>query len=151
MFGGWFIGLDVIPARRSHAQVGSGLARSAERSAVVLGPREGHSLDVGPVDGELADIVVGRFYGPQLDEGCAFAELTSFQGGIGGPTDATVHPEPVTVPRPQEPIVGAAYIHEVLWGWRRALHGDGAGARDAAEPVEPARDSTAAANTVGRA
>ena len=29
--------------------------------------------------------MVGSFYDPELDEGCAFEELISFHGGIGGP------------------------------------------------------------------
>ena len=33
----------------------------------------------------LADIMVGSFYDPDLDEGCAFEELISFHGGLGGP------------------------------------------------------------------
>ena len=33
----------------------------------------------------VADIMVGSFYDPTLDEGCAFEELISFHGGLGGP------------------------------------------------------------------
>ncbi len=32
----------------------------------------------------VADIMVGSFYDPELDEGCAFEELICFHGGIGG-------------------------------------------------------------------
>src|SRR5207244_1590079 len=32
----------------------------------------------------VADIMVGSFYDPSLGEGCAFEELISFHGGIGG-------------------------------------------------------------------
>ena len=32
----------------------------------------------------VADIMVGSFYDPDLDEGCAFEELICFHGGIGG-------------------------------------------------------------------
>ena len=35
--------------------------------------------------GHVADIMVGSFYDPHLDEGCAFEELISFHGGLGGP------------------------------------------------------------------
>jgi hypothetical protein len=27
------------------------------------------------------------------------------------------------LPRPAEPVVGAAQVHELLTGWRRLLHG----------------------------
>ena len=30
------------------------------------------------------DLLVGSFYDPALDEGCAFEELISFHGGLGG-------------------------------------------------------------------
>ena len=42
----------------------------------------------------VADIMVGSFYDPDLDEGCAFEELISFHGGIGGPQTERVHPPP---------------------------------------------------------
>jgi hypothetical protein len=29
--------------------------------------------------------MIGSFYDPMLDEGCAFEELISFHGGLGGP------------------------------------------------------------------
>ena len=32
----------------------------------------------------VADIMVGSFYDPMVDEGCAFEELISFHGGMGG-------------------------------------------------------------------
>ena len=42
--------------------------------------------------------MVGSFYDPDLDEGCAFEELISFHGGLGGPqTEAFVlHPARLT-------------------------------------------------------
>ena len=40
----------------------------------------------------VADIMVGSFYDPELDEGCAFEELISFHGGLGGPQTRAVHP-----------------------------------------------------------
>ena len=66
--------------------------------------------------------MVGSFYDPELDEGCAFEELISFHGGLGGPTDPAVHPLPGEPAPPAEPIVGAAAVHGVLCGWRRELH-----------------------------
>ena len=39
--------------------------------------------------------MVGSFYDPDLDEGCAFEELISFHGGLGGPQTRPfiLHPE----------------------------------------------------------
>ncbi|MGZ3664225.1 MAG: phage holin family protein [Ktedonobacterales bacterium] len=154
----------LIPALRSHPHVGWILVRSAERGAVVLGPRGEHYLDEGRVEGEdplaafspnaprhllrtdgfphVADIMVGSFYDPELDEGCAFEELISFHGGIGGPQTRPFIFAPVTLPRPKEPIIGAEHVHEVLWGWRRLLNGDSRGVPDSAETVAPAHALT---------
>jgi hypothetical protein len=80
----------------------------------------------------VADIMVGSFYDPDLDEGCAFEELISFHGGIGGPQTRPFILAPVSLPRPDESIVGAAHVHGVLTGWRRRLHGDSGGAPEEA-------------------
>ena len=71
----------------------------------------------------VADIMVGSFYDPALDEGCAFEELISFHGGIGGPQTRPFLLAPVELPLPEEPIVGAAAVHAVLSAWRRQLNG----------------------------
>ena len=95
-----------LPALRAHPHVGWLLVRSSEHGAVALGARGTHYLADGRVEGEdplahfsptapqhllrtdgfehVADIMVGSFYDPELDEGCAFEELISFHGGIGG-------------------------------------------------------------------
>jgi hypothetical protein len=69
----------------------------------------------------VADIMVGSFYDPVLDEGCAFEELISFHGGIGGIQTSPFILYPVTLPAPEEPIIGAAAVHGILAGWRRDL------------------------------
>jgi uncharacterized membrane protein YvlD (DUF360 family) len=136
----------LIPSLRSHPHVGWILVHSAERGAVVLGARGEHFLEEGRVEGEdplapfsatapqhlfrtdsfphVADIMVGSFYDPEMDEGCAFEELISFHGGIGGPQTRPFILAPVTLPQASGPIVGAAGVHGVLTGWRRYLAGD---------------------------
>jgi uncharacterized membrane protein YvlD (DUF360 family) len=145
----------LIPALRSHPHVGWLLVRSAGRGAVVLGPRGDHYLEEDRVEGEdplaafsptapkhllrtdgfphVADIMVGSFYDPELDEGCAFEELISFHGGIGGPQTQPFVLAPVSLPRPEDPLVGAAHVHQVLTGWRRFLSDGTRSAPDAAE------------------
>jgi uncharacterized membrane protein YvlD (DUF360 family) len=149
----------LLPALRSHPHVGWLLVRSAEHGAVVLGPHGEHHLDGGRVEGQdplaafspnaprhlqrtdgfphVADIMVGSFYDPELDEGCAFEELISFHGGIGGPQTRPFILSPGTLPGPEEPIVGAAGVHALLAGWRRLLQGDDRAALEpaAAEPL----------------
>ena len=135
----------LIPALRAHPHVGWLLVRSAQRGAVVLGGNGAHYLDEGRVEGEdplapfspnasrhlrrtdgfahVADIMVGSFYDPALEEGCAFEELISFHGGLGGPQTQPFILHPVELPAPDEEIVGAEHVHEVLTGWRHRLQG----------------------------
>ena len=97
----------LIPALREHPHVGWILVRSSEHGAVALGANGTHYLADGRIEGEdplapfsptapqhllrtdgfahVADIMVGSFYDPALEEGCAFEELISFHGGLGGP------------------------------------------------------------------
>jgi hypothetical protein len=70
----------------------------------------------------VADIMVGSFYDPALDEGCAFEELISFHGGIGGAQTRPFLLAPVSLPLPDEPIVGASAVHAILSRWRRTLN-----------------------------
>ena len=71
----------------------------------------------------VADIMVGSFYDPDLDEGCAFEELISFHGGLGGPQTEPFILHPARLRVPDEPIVGAASVNELLRGWRAELNG----------------------------
>jgi uncharacterized membrane protein YvlD (DUF360 family) len=136
----------LIPALRSHPHVGWLLVRSEEHGAVALGADGIHYLAGGRVEGEdpladfspnaprhllrtdgfphVADIMVGSFYDPDLDEGCAFEELISFHGGIGGSQTRPFILHPVGLSVPDGEIVGAAAVHEVLLGWRKHLNGE---------------------------
>ena len=134
---------ELVPALREHPHIGWLLVGSAEHGPVALGANGVHHLADGRVEGEdplapfsptaarhllrtdgfshVADIMVGSFYDPELDEGCAFEELISFHGGLGGPQTRPFILYPERLPLPDEPIVGAAAVHGVLSGWRGAL------------------------------
>ncbi|MGH3037926.1 MAG: alkaline phosphatase family protein, partial [Gaiellaceae bacterium] len=136
---------ELIPALRSHPHVGWLLVRSAERGAVALGANGAHYLAEDTVEGEdplaafspnaprhllrtdgfphVADIMVGSFYDPELEEGCAFEELISFHGGLGGLQTRPFILHPVGLPLPEAEIVGAAAVHGILLGWREQLNG----------------------------
>ncbi len=133
----------LIPALREHPHVGWLLVRSSERGALVLGGNGSHSLAENTVEGEdpladfsptahlhlartdgfahVADIMVGSFYDPELDEGCAFEELISFHGGLGGLQTRPFILYPTSLPVPEEKIIGAAQVHGLLKSWRREL------------------------------
>jgi hypothetical protein len=69
------------------------------------------------------DLLVGSFYDPALDEGCAFEELISFHGGLGGSQTRPFLLYPAELPAPEQPLIGAEAVHGVLVGWRRLLDG----------------------------
>jgi uncharacterized membrane protein YvlD (DUF360 family) len=135
----------LLDALREHPHIGWVLVRSAEHGAVVLGARGTHYLDEGRLEGEdplaafpqsasrhlrrtdgfahAPDVLIGSFYDPSLDEGCAFEELISFHGGLGGPQTQAFILSPPRLALPPEPIVGAAAVHQLLSGWRAELQG----------------------------
>ena len=75
----------------------------------------------------VADIMVNSFYDADVEQGCAFEELISFHGGLGGPQTQPFILHPVALPMPANPVVGAAAVHDLLLGWRRSLQGEPAG------------------------
>ncbi len=135
----------LLRALREHPHIGFLLVRSRADGAVVLGPRGTRFLADDRIEGEdplapfpphaadhlrrtdgfthVADIVVNSFYDEELEEGCAFEELISFHGGLGGPQTRPFLLAPASLPLPAEPIIGAAHVHRVLMGWRELLRG----------------------------
>ncbi|MGN6872345.1 MAG: phage holin family protein [Solirubrobacteraceae bacterium] len=136
----------LLEALRGHRHIGFLLVHSRERGPVVLGPRGTRYLDRDVVEGEdplaafppraadhlrrtdgfehVADIMVNSFYDPTLEQGCAFEELISFHGGLGGPQTRPFILHPVELPSPRDPIVGAGAVHELLMDWRRSLQSE---------------------------
>jgi hypothetical protein len=131
---------ELIPALREHPHIGFVMVRSAADGALVLGAEGVHRLADDTVDGvdplagfspnaarhlrrtdgfpHVPDIVVNSFYDPVTEEGCAFEELISFHGGMGGPQTQPFILHPVRLPAPGEPVVGAEAVHRLLQGWR---------------------------------
>jgi hypothetical protein len=77
--------------------------------------------------------MVNSFYDPELDQGCAFEELVSFHGGMGGPQTRAFLLAPAGLPLPERPIVGAEAVHGLLTHWRSLLQ-PGASAAAASGP-----------------
>ena len=139
---------ELIPTLRAHPHVGFLLVRSEADGAVVLGASGERHLATGHVEGDdplaafsptaaehlaradgfahVADIMVNSFYDPELDEGCAFEELISFHGGMGGPQTRPFIMHPVGLSPPEGPLRGAESVHAVLMGWREQLQGPAA-------------------------
>jgi len=135
----------LLSALREHPHVGWLLVHSSEHGPVALGANGTHYLEEGRIEGEdplapfsptaarhllradgfehAADVTVGSFYDDQLEEGCAFEELISFHGGLGGPQTRAFLLYPVELQPPPQPLIGAAAVHDVLACWRRDLNG----------------------------
>jgi uncharacterized membrane protein YvlD (DUF360 family) len=133
----------LLPALREHPHIGVVLVHSSVHGPVALGPRGTHMLVDGEVEGDdplaafspgaarhllrtdgfehAPDLLVNSFFDPALEEGCAFEELISFHGGLGGPQTRPFILHPAHLPLPNGRIVGAAAVHDVLSGWRAVL------------------------------
>jgi uncharacterized membrane protein YvlD (DUF360 family) len=133
----------LLPSLRDHPHIGFVMVRSREHGPVVLGARGSRHLNDHRVEGEdplalfpanaahhlrrtdgfehAPDILVNSFYDADLEQGCAFEELISFHGGLGGPQTRPFILYPVALPAPAERIVGAEQVHAVLMGWRHWL------------------------------
>ncbi|HTR32270.1 MAG TPA: phage holin family protein [Gaiellaceae bacterium] len=136
---------ELLPALVAHPHIGWVLAHSDAHGAVVLGANGRVYLDEDRVEGEsplepfapgaadhlrredgfanAADLTIGSFYDAALDEGCAFEELISFHGGLGGPQTRPFLFYPAHLPLDPEPIVGAEAVNRILAGWRKQLNG----------------------------
>jgi len=136
----------LIGALTAHPHIGFVLVHSSDHGPVAIGSSGTHHLATGEIEGKdplapfspnapahlrrtagfehVADIMVNSFYDPDLEQGCAFEELISFHGGLGGPQTRPFLLYPADLPVPEEPIVGAAGVHNLLTGWRSMLQGE---------------------------
>ena len=132
------------PARASPRRLGARALARARRP----GARGGgaHYLEQGRIEGDdplahfsptaphhllrtdgfphVADLMIGSFYDPDMDEGCAFEELISFHGGLGGPQTQPFILHPESLQAPEEEVIGAERVHAVPSGWRDQLQAE---------------------------
>jgi hypothetical protein len=150
----------LLEALRHHEHLGWLLVHSERHGPLVLGPAGTRRLEDGQVEGadplapfgpsagghilrtsgfaHCPDILVGSFYDPEMEEGCAFEELISFHGGLGGPQTRPFVLYPAgRLSAPADHLVGAAAIHRLLTGWRAELQGAPVGAGAADRPLRP--------------
>jgi uncharacterized membrane protein YvlD (DUF360 family) len=137
---------QLLDALRAHPGIGFVLVRSERDGAVVLGARGAHRLADGDVDGDdplapfgptaaahvrrtdgfahCPDVLVNSTWWPETQEVAAFEELVGSHGGLGG---GQAHPF-VLAPShwrwPDEPVIGAEHLHQIMRGWLADLgHG----------------------------
>jgi uncharacterized membrane protein YvlD (DUF360 family) len=134
---------QLLQTLRRHPHIGFLMVRSREHGAMVLGGTGTNYLEENRVEGDdplalfssrapahllradgfrhVPDILVNSFYDSHFEQGCAFEELISFHGGLGGPQTRPFILHPAELPMPPQPVIGAAAVHEVLMGWRQSL------------------------------
>jgi uncharacterized membrane protein YvlD (DUF360 family) len=149
---------NLIPALSEHPHVAFVLVRSTQDGPLVIGAAGSRRLADGMVTGQdplagfppnaarhlrrtdgfahVADIVVNSFFDPVTEEGCAFEELISFHGGLGGPQAEPFILHPVHLARPDEAPIGAESVHRLLRSWRATLEN-----RQPARPHHRDRDA----------
>jgi uncharacterized membrane protein YvlD (DUF360 family) len=135
----------LVSALSGHPHIGFVMARSADDGAMAIGGGGTHRLADGAVTGQdplagfspnaarhlrrtdgfphVPDLLVNSFYDPVTEEGCAFEELISFHGGLGGPQTEPFLLYPGHFEVPDEPLVGAEAVHRLLRDWRAACNG----------------------------
>jgi hypothetical protein len=98
-----------------------------------FGPNAARHLRRNDSFPDAPDLYVNSFYDPESNEGAAFEEQIGFHGGMGGTQMQPFLLFPGSLPLPDEPLVGAAAVHQVLKGWvsgRAAEHSDASSRED---------------------
>jgi len=124
----------------AHEGVGFVMVHSAEHGPVVVGANGVHYLSEERVEGDdplaafgpraaqhliredtfpnCPDILVNSFYNVETNEVAAFEELIGCHGGMGGYQTQPFVLHPVELPvNGEEPLVGAAAVHQVMKSW----------------------------------
>jgi hypothetical protein len=136
----------LLDALCAHPGIGFVLVRSERHGAVVLGPRGTLYLDEERLEGEdplapfgpdaaahvrrtdgfphCPDLAINSAYWADMDEVAAFEELVGSHGGLGGPQSFPFVLFPGVLPYPEEPVVGAERMHQVMRGWLVVLGQD---------------------------
>jgi uncharacterized membrane protein YvlD (DUF360 family) len=82
-----------------------------------FGPRAAQHLIREDTFSNCPDILVNSFYSAENNEVAAFEELIGCHGGMGGYQTQPFLLYPAELPIGDEPLVGAATVHQLLKGW----------------------------------
>ena len=133
---------ELIAGLTNHEGVSFILVRSEKDGALAIGRDGTHYLESGRLDGHdplakfgpnsvkhllrtdgfrnVADIMLISMYEPSSGEVAAFEELVGSHGGLGGTQTQPFVFFPTKWVSPEQPIVGAASLHDTLKGWVNA-------------------------------
>jgi uncharacterized membrane protein YvlD (DUF360 family) len=153
----------LIATLRAHRDIGFVVVRSAADGPLALGGGGAHRLRDGHVEGDdplapfapnarrhllradsfahAPDILVHSFFDPMTEGACAFEELISFHGGMGGPQTRPFLLYPVRLPAPDAPLVGAEAVNRLLRAWRQGAQAQADGSPAPTSPPSVAATS----------
>jgi uncharacterized membrane protein YvlD (DUF360 family) len=157
----------LVPTLCEHPGIGFVLVRSDRHGALVLGAAGTNFLDEDRVEGEdplapygphaadhvrrtdrflhCPDLLVNSTYWDEADEVAAFEELVGSHGGMGGAQSFPFVLFPADLGWPDEPVIGAARVHQIFRGWLAGLGHDAYADTDVASPGLSTRTSTSGA------
>jgi uncharacterized membrane protein YvlD (DUF360 family) len=130
---------SLLPGLARHPGIGVVVVNSEEHGAIAIGEAGIHYLDEGNFVGEdplapygqnaaihlrrasafrnAPDILVNSAIDPATGDTAAFEDLLGNHGGLGGTQTQPFLLFPSTLPLPDEPLVGAASVHQLLVRW----------------------------------
>ena len=134
---------NLIESLKNHPNIGWIMLNSAKDGPIVMGHNGNNHINSQKIIGKdplngfsknavqhikransfnnAPDILINSFYDNKSQQGCAFEELISFHGGMGGPQTRPFLLYPKELQSPKNPIVGAESLHKVLKNWRTQL------------------------------
>ena len=95
-----------------------------------FGPRAAQHLIREDSFPNCPDILVNSFYRADTNEVAAFEELIGCHGGMGGYQTQPFVLFPAELPVGDEPLVGAAAVHQLMKGWVAGTNVNGKAAKD---------------------
>ncbi len=150
----------LLPGLVAHPGIGFAVVDTVEHGPVVLGANGEHRVRDGVVVGEdplapfgpeapgfvlraatmteAPDIYVNSLI-DDMGEVAAFEGLVGCHGGLGGWQDRAMIVWPTELPGPEEMVVGADAVHELLVGWLELLgHRRGDASPGSGQPADTA-------------
>jgi putative membrane protein len=137
---------NLLPGLTKHPGIGFVMVNSTEQGPLVIGANGMYFLSTNHIEGDnplasfgpnaakhllressfqdCPDILVSSFYKPETNEIAAFEELVGSHGGLGGSQTRPFILYPASLNVPEEPIIGAASVHQIFKGWVASLNQD---------------------------
>ena len=156
---------NLLPGLTKHPGIGFVMVNSAERGPLVIGANGICFLSTNHIEGEnplanfgpnaanhllressfqdCPDILASSFYKPETNEIAAFEELVGSHGGLGGSQTRPFILHPASLDVPEEPIIGAASVHQIFKGWVATLNQNKS---QDSKPMDKVTDNTSNAN-----